>query len=120
MGFLGFCVFPAQAQLEDFVRFEALLLEDVANFRSFTTIQNTIRVQVCIQNTCGVELNQETNTTQGWGGVLVSKYAPSIYFRTGKSFIRVFFVDVLCWKINVLVVVVTLFFKIIYYQSIHH
>ena len=45
-GFLGFYVFPTQAQLEPFVRFEVRLLEDVANFHSFTRIQNTIRVQV--------------------------------------------------------------------------
>ena len=119
MSFLGFYVFPTQAQLEHFVRFEVRLLEDAANFHSFTRIQNTIRVQMWIRNACGVKLNRETSVTQCGGGVLVSKYAPSIHFRTGKSFIRVFFVDLLCWKINALVVVVTFFFKIIYYQSIH-
>ena len=78
LGFLRFQVFPTQAQLEHFVRFEVRLLEDVANFHSFTRIQNTIRVQVWIRKTCGVELNRETSTTQRGGGVLVSDYAPSI------------------------------------------
>ena len=101
MGSLRFQVFPTQAQLEHFVRFEVQLLEDVANFHTFTRIQNTIHVQVWIRKTCGVELNRETNTTQRGDGVLVSNYTralePSIPFCTGKSFIRVFFFDLLCW-----------------------
>ena len=120
MGFLRFQVFPTQAQLEHFVRFEVRLLEDVANFHSFTRIQNTIRVQVWIRKTCGVELNRETSTTQRGGGVLVSDYAPSIPFRTGKSFIRVFFVDLLCLKNQRWCYCCCyFFFKIIYDWSIH-